>query len=1625
MVSKIIQHFMKLKSTLFLLCLFPFFINAQNITPQDGYTYFSTAESDDYKCGGRMINAQLYAVKKIPYTFGYITTTSSTAYEENNKFFLQISELGSSNITTIYSIKTDIGYSGNALFELPENLKVGTKYQIKMGSTNPSILSMNSVFIEYGVGKLPFIVDFTQETAYYKNAPQVNLKLPIKFKNGIVSPNYLQTIKTKLSDGSVFESKVTSVPSTVEIPILPQDTVNIYKISEISNSCGVQGEAVGQAKVVKRIALDQFIIKNDNSVCKDVPFSINVTSNFIQPNTPLRIEFSKDFEFKSITGSVKSTLGANGQVLVVFPSFLSEKESYNVRIIDEKSNSISNVTGISVSTKTNTVGPHILTFNDKQIQISFPQYIDGNRNTSYFLPLKELVINNRNIIPNELVSASTIYLSMPQKDTTLVFNKITTACGVLESIRPELIIKPSNYQFIDFKTTTTSICEGNTIDYTLKLPPNIAMNDIRFQVFPELTYQEYLSNSSVSLNFPINLISLDEIKSIKVDATNKSISITIPTNLNEQINKVVGSKRIAIKYLQLRIITLSNISNVLIGQSLISPTILLNPKMSFKSPVFLTGNGANLESIPITYRGGYPISYTLSNGLKGQINQEQFECESNCDPLLGGEHSIKMIVDKSTTIKIESIKNTCVTVNPTDKVDIIVINPDTPKLIIDATNLPSKACRGTITEVPFTFFGNWSNNPKVKAITKASDYYGNITTEEYEVGTSPFKYQVPYYLNYKSIELLFESNGIKSNSIKYNLESKPYNLSYSFSQNSATDYTTTPETTYITDYSNFLFFNGYGSSLSFKVNGNLKSYTYNSGNYSYLNTRFSINRDTTFLLNSATNSCGTTEFNKLIKVQKVETAINNLGEVSKKYGIVNSECSGSEQIIAYEYVGSKPKKDSLVIQLAKFNKAEQLSPDKLKFYNVVTKQCINELTFTIPDSCFGSYVYRIRSVVGTHISNFGYLSVTVKPKPNIKLTTQSGKIEIFGSTYLYIRGNLNQVENLNVVLNNGENLSMSAFGVLVNTESNSNNNIVQVLYNNGRYFSPNQTTTYSIKSVYNSCGIGTAEGSVKVVMSPTIKAKVRKSLSNTYCVGDSLTLDLSYSAGISKDTLMGVYLHSNYKASFNQELTSFKNAPNSINIRLPKDIYSGYYFIQIRKKSRSKNYFAGNVNPDSLSLVNARMNWDSEPVYLRIATPPNVNLSGNPEIYAGSSVSLNVQPINNTGQNIAISKDSIYLINGMTYYYEFTDGSKFSSIEVQPKVSPLKTTTYTIASMKNFCGVGISSGNSTVTVLNKSDKRIEALGFYRKYVTSPPQSMTIYDYEYTNTFCSGRKDSLDIKLFTTEKSIDVNKYKVMLSDKDGLNFTSISTSKTKIVTDSTNYKIIRLSFQLPDNLPFGFNYQIKGAAEDPSIPSAAMSTPIKIHELPTATLTGNSQFIVGEKVNALVKLTGDSPWSISVMDKDGKFAYNGLPTKADSSENFKNYQPKLIYSDELRLELNPEKSTSYKVSKVTNKTCGLGKVVAAEFTVDLILGNENSTQNLIQIYPNPTANQINVDLTSLNTTTVVETYNGIGKLLDSKTFTQNQTQQKQSLDFSLYNSGVYLIKINTEKLSQTYRVVKH
>lgn len=1610
---------MKLKSTLFTLFFFYLlFTNAQ--TKQFISASFDNNSNDtgNYICGGRTIIVTLsiyYTEKKGDFSLIY---RKDTIFAENNKFYLEIAKQDSDSFVSVLAQNVDIGQPGKAVFKFPDSFKIGDQLKIRMVSTNPSLKS-DLKEITFGVGAYPFIVDFSQAVNINKDAQQANLLLKSTLKNNDHNQTNVihQNFTIKLNDGSVYENKFLSRYSPLEITVLPKDSISVYKVTEITNSCGIKGEIVGEAVVRKYDLLAPLVIKNETITCFNEHFIVDVLSKSIDKNTTYKIQFAEDDAFKNIIANINISLNAKNQFDIDLTKFASENKYYLLRVINEKTNIISNLSSVNVIAPTDIFSPYVYTFNADEIRISVEQKSSRFPNSGYYLPLNELIVNGVDLSKSKFYTGYSLNIPMPKKDTTLVFSKVTNTCGNLTITKPELIIKPDNYGFIKFATTTKSLCEGETIDYSYDILTQTNIDKVKFRFYFIISYQ---SNESTLLNSFYSNITAN----YTIDKTNKKISVTIPDNLGQQLADHFANKKVIIKDIKLDVFP--TIPNQLISTHFVSPEIKLAPKLTLINPILET-KSIGFVDIPVKYFGANNIAYQLTNGSSGEIKQNITNCQSECYSFNSGEQNLKIFIDKTITLKFISAKNQCGVATLSGETKVILNTPNSQSLVIDETKLSDKACRGTSIDIPFQQFGNWNSTPKLKLFTKYTDFNGNESFNQEDVDSSPYKFGVPYYYNYQKVELWIQSENLtKSNVITLFLETKPHYLSYSFSNNAVTDFSIKPETTYISDNNNNLYFRGYGANLTFKVDGKDYNNTYSSEDYSYLNNSFSINKDTTFILNSASNFCGTTEFNKEIKVIKTETIISNITETDKNYNYSGFDCSGAEHFISFNYVGQIPLKDSLTVQLAKYNNLTKIESSKLTFFDVPSIQKLGELSYTIPDTCYGSYVFRVRSLVGKHFSDYGLLSFVVKPKPIITLTSKSGKSEITGNqgAYLFLQGNIDKMDDLKVILNDGSNINLSEFGIYSNLEYDKDKNLIKVIYNNGKYFAPSQTNTYTIKTAYNSCGIGTAAGSVTIIINPSIIANIKNTtLSNTFCANDSLSLEMKYLGGFPKDTLMGIYLHTDSKASYNQELTTFKNNPSSIKIKLPNDIYSGYYFIQIRKKSRSKSYFAGKTIPDSLANANAKLNLDSEPVSLRIGTPPNINLSGNTEIFEGNSVILNIKPVNSSGQNIAISKDTINFIYGMPYYYILSDGSKLSSNNGIPIVSPLKTTTYSIDNIKNYCGTGTSTGNATITVLPKSQKRIETIGFYRIYKNY--DNTFNFSYEYPSIFCGGQKDSLDIKVFGVEQNADFLKYNVALSDKDGFNFTPITTTKAKLIGDSVSYKIVRLFYELPINLPFGFNYQIKGLSDDASMPSSSLTRPIKIYQLPTASLTGNATLLTGEKTSALVKFTGDAPWLMSVIDKDNKLIYNGLPTKIDSTEDFKNYKPKLIYTNELKLELSPEKTNTYKVSKVYNQTCGFGKVNIGEFSVDLVVGNENYPQNLIQIYPNPTVNKLNIDLSSLNANTSIDLFDMSGRLITREIFDKSQTQQEQSLDFSHLNSGVYLLKVSSDKLLLTYKIVKH
>ena len=1591
-------------------------VNAQT-SSSDVSTYFYSPSGMSLECGDRLINGRIYA-------YSNQNDGQNMVFGENNKYYLEITANGSTKkYARIEAIKTDIQSTGTAQFLLPDTLKFGKSYLLRMVSTNPALVTSSPYEIVFGVGKLPFDVSFKQETAYFQNNPQTPLAYIVSQSNNqSYRVNSSTTYNIKLSNGNNYQQNVYGLPFTSNVLVIPKDSVNVYKIEEFINNCGTKGKIDGDATVIKKNFVEKIFIKSSeayNVICVGSKINLEVESKSLTANSKLKLEFSSDYYFsEATTSTVDVKLDANQRVIIDVPDKVLLDTWMYFRLVSDSPKMTSNRAQFLLKPKPAFIIPSLSVTQSDKLAVYFNHFVSNSSN--YNSTIVEAIINGQKITSSDLIDGTWSF-PMPQKDTVFTFSKIVSSCGEIPIWQPTITIQPNNFVTVEFDTKQKEVCQGQTVVYTYNSSNPAKNNDIRFIAYIQ-AYARDLNTANNDYVFA-NVTN----PPIIVDQVNKTVSVQIPRNLNEQLLSQFKTDKLMIEDVFVSVYASANSSNLRVSSTgnFRIPQINLNPIVSLTTPS-VTAEKTGYINLPIKFSGGPSISYKLSNGQEGTLNHARPDCNT-CKLLNGNTNFIRVLAQKNETIKFTSVENTCALGSVSGETKIIM-DEKKPSLVIDESKVLKTVCRGTLIDIPFFKTGNWPEKNTFKVYIRT--YYSNNNIKNTATIVSKTeKLQVKASNNESEyfFDIWIESNGSVSNTVRITLESKPNNLTFSTNQVSSS--TVLDDNTEIisvpnTNAQTYFQFNGYGSNLMFTVNGKPYKPTFQSNSYSsYSDYVSSSTKDTLLTFNSASNSCGVVGVNKKYKIVGVPTVIYNLEDNSKNF-LPISPCAGTQRVTELQYYGKTPTKDSLVIQLAKYNSVDGLAPElkKLKFFDVPTTKQKQILTYTLPDTLSGDYVYRIKSLTNNITSQYNYLSYTIQQKPNVKLSASNNKTEVVGlpGASLYLDSKFERNTAFYVILNNGQTYSNYDFGLYYSSVRTENNNDYKiVLQNYGKYFSPAFTTNYSIKSVYNQCGEGKAEGNATIVVSPAVRQRFSNTvLSNTFCSGDSISMDLSYFGAFPKDTLMGLYLHTNAKASYNQELVTFKNNPQKISAKLPVDVNSGNYFIQIRKKSRSKIYKSGqNIAYDSLQNLQAKLNLDSDISYLSIAAAPNIALSGSTEIFVGNTATLYIEPLNQKGENLATSKDTVSLVGGIDYHFQLSNGNKYSSNSQNFSLSPLKTETFSISSIKSACGEGKAFGSATITVLPKSDQRIETVGY--------PRSKGEYDSYYTNyfVFCAGTKDSLDIKVFG--KDLNLSKYSVVLSDMSGGNYTVVKTEKALIVQDSATFKIVRLWYQLPENATAGKSYRIKGVSEDNTILSTPLKNPITINELPTASLTGNTQFANGDKVNAVVKLTGDAPWVISVIDKDGKFAYNGLPTKVDSTEDFKKYKPKLIYTKEFNLELNPEKSNVYKVSKVFNEACEFGRVIAGEFTVDLILANENPILNFIQIYPNPTANQLNIDLTSLNTTTVVETYNSMGKLLDSRTYTQSQTQHKQSLDFSQYNSGVYLIKVNTDKLSQTYRIVKH
>lgn len=1564
------------------------------------YNFFSSISNKTLYCGGKLIEGSLHSYQS--------SINSWDNFSQDNRFFIDIAlDSNSKEYTRIPASRLSLSSPNQAEFLLPDNLEIGKKYRIRMISTSPS-LQGNFVSFIYAAGMLPFKIDFEQNLVIAKNQPAylsyIARGVP-NFDSQLENFGYYVNKKYdfELSD----ESKSTSYSMLQSLTVFPVDSITTYKINKVTNTCGTPGEAVGSAIVKWREGTRRITIKTahgGNDVCKGDKFGLKVESNFINTETNVTVEFSTSYNFSSSQIIQNQHIDKDNLLWLDIPTQINDNAYFYLRI--SASGIYSEQLNLRKIPKISKAVPSLsLTdINVGKIDISLRDSLEN----WIYNDISSIEING-NKKAYESVLFHGLEFPLPKKDTTFIISKVITACGNIPAEPKELKFSNDDYMVLMSNYDKSEFCinENITGRYFLSNPSHLANIDL---VGNNITNGNFYSSETGAITNHM-VITLFGDFPIDFDRTGQSFSAKIPDYLYSNIRSSVENNYSTVEDI------IMNVEGK--AKNSINATLYYTKgvKIKLKPEVWLTEKEIKAEKgyavVPIKFLGK-KINYELSNGHKGEIDLMIPNCFL-CTPQSGGNTTIRIPVKETMTIRFTSVKNDCGEGKSYGETQIIVEN-EKPELVIDESTAPKKVCSGTEIEVSFKKTGVWNASEKIFLKTNPSYVIKERELTNEEINLGKVKIQVNSEMSTRTSSGYFwiEGGGISSNLIKVQAETKPSFSHFLLSGNNKTGHIENGhEVLYLLGNSRSYIMEWYSLSgvSNFVIDGKSVKPNRVSDTYESYNESVHINKDSSFTVNSVSNSCGTSEINKSYLLKTVPTLFT-----ADTLPQDHNYCGGSKGIIEINYQGEIPNSDNWIIELAKV-KSDDVST--FDFISIPSKSTGNKIEFTLPETLDGEYHFRVKSTRLNVYSDTKYFGSVMK-KTMISLVSESEQTEVVGSpgANLYLKPPTEKFNDFWVRLNNGEFYSNYDFNLYRSYRyDNNSGKYIETLENRGKYFAPTQTTSYSIQSVHEACGIGLADGTVKIVISPKVQVNFSNQKNeNKFCSGEETDLNLTYFGEFPTDTLMGVYLHSFDNPAYNYELNTFKNKQEKLSIKLPLDVNTGHYFIQVRKKSRASTFSTLFGNQISEAEKNDRLlNQDSEPLYVSLLSPPVVKISGNTEIFEGNQAVLNIKILNQNGE------DEVQPIENVYYQLTLSNDSSYTTPNFSISVSPKKTETFTISSVKNACGIGKSTGSAIVTVYPITDNRLETRGFLRTH--------SLYEryYDYFNEFCANHSDSLDIEIYGKGNDLDLSKLAIQLSDGEGANYRTISVSKYSEVSswksEILESRLVRLWFQFPSDLSKGEDYRIKATYSNSNIPSTPLLEKVKISELPTANISGELMVIPGQTTIANVNFTGKAPWYVKITDQNDNSVYNNISNKINSdSEPTHN---ELIFNNKFPVELSVDKSNVFKVSEVYNDVCGEGKPGTGVLRVSLVLSNELQSKIQVQIYPNPTQDLLYFDFKNVENKTLIKVFDQSGRQVYNKEYLDNETKQRQTLSLEKLPLGLYLLNVSSGNFSQTYRVFKN
>lgn len=678
-------------------------------------------------------------------------------------------------------------------------------------------------------------------------------------------------------------------------------------------------------------------------------------------------------------------------------------------------------------------------------------------------------------------------------------------------------------------------------------------------------------------------------------------------------------------------------------------------------------------------------------------------------------------------------------------------------------------------------------------------------------------------------------------------------------------------------------------------------------------TNFPVNPQTgilsKYVIKSVTNACGTFPVDKTTYLQAMPNQIEVDG-----LSTASLTCAGFPLSLGIRVADGPMTEATYSLEMA--------PPNSNEYKPLITGEKSYRFNITIPENLVtGLYNFRVVSSDGSvstpwpmHISAFPSATLTIDPSQSNPITTQAGQPVI-------LRVVTDGTPPITAVLSD-------------NTRKDLNNK------EETWYSYPKKSQQYSIVSVSNVCGYGSASGKVDVRVNPKLFATPS---STNVCEGS--TISVQYELQGDAD-LSGSYIRFSLADRDNVTipLDSTQTSKGHITLKIPASLKGSSYRLIC-----------------SVSKYNLNVTLN-----MSVTTRPDVTLSGSTIINSGESTQLTIRSNKNNSELVKYrlsdgATGDIYASNGSVHYVS---------------VAPKQTTTYTITSISNSCGEGVTSGSATVEVNPPAARSVTATSLASK---TP------------NNFCSG--DTILVGYKTSGTFSTSNTFTVQLSDSTGRNFRNITTIQ------GAN-PILAV---LPADLSPKAQYRLRVAASDANTAAGAYGSPVVSNKKASARFATESVTFDGvNNPRVTVLLEGGGPWAyqfgtdISVINRQSSIA-------TDVVELF---------------QASP--SQLYRLFRVSN-SCGLGTIGSpSTVKVEVITANEpNSPMFHVIVAPNPVQ-----DVLTVKSENSDEKHIQLISQTGTAVRTIKTRQREESLDIRSLSPGIYLLQVNSKGKNATFKVIK-